>query len=63
MTTLEKLRAMETLWEALQANPEDVPSPGWHADVLRARAERARKGRNRFTDWTEAKRRIRARVR
>jgi hypothetical protein len=62
MTTIEKLRAMEALWEALQATPKDVPSPSWHADVLKARAERARKGRSRFTGWAEAKRRIQARV-
>ncbi|MEI6666573.1 MAG: addiction module protein [Acidobacteriota bacterium] len=62
MTTAEKLRTMEALWETLQATPGDVPAPAWHADVLRARSVRTRRGRSGFGDWAEAKRRIRARV-
>ena len=62
MSTTDKLRAMEALWEALQATPREVPSPAWHADVLKARAERSRQGRSRFGNWADAKRRIRANV-
>ena len=59
MTTADKLRAMEELWSDLQRTADDVPSPVWHADVLRAREGRVREGSSQFGDWTEAKRRIR----
>ena len=59
MTTVDKLRALEDIWNDLQRVPKDVPSPAWHADVLRARENRVREGTARFGDWTEAKGRIR----
>ena len=58
MTVAEKLRALEEIWNDLQKTAEEIPSPAWHADVLNARAERVREGSSRFSDWTEAKRRI-----
>lgn len=63
MTVADKLRALEEIWSDLQRTPEDVPSPAWHADVLRAREDRVREGTSHFGDWTEAKRRIRERTR
>ena len=59
MTTAEKLRAMEEIWTDLQRMPEEIPSPGWHADVLAAREGRVREGRSQFSDWGAAKSRIR----
>ena len=56
MSTSDKLRALEEIWEDLLRNPETVPSPSWHADVLAAREERIRKGGSQFKDWTEAMR-------
>lgn len=63
MTTLDKLRALEEIWNDLRRTPEEVPSPSWHADVLRARERRVREKRSQFGGWTEAKRRIRERTR
>jgi len=63
MTTLDKLRALEDIWCDLQRTPDEVPSPAWHADVLRAREERVRDGLSKFEDWNEAKRKIRAQAR
>ena len=63
MTTADKLRALEEIWTDLQHTPQDVPSPGWHADVLRAREDRVREGTSQFGDWPDAKRRIRERTR
>ena len=37
MTAAEKLPAMELLWDDLCSYPEDIPSPAWHAEVLRPR--------------------------
>jgi len=63
MTTEDKLRAIEHIWEDLLRTPEDIPSPAWHVDVLRAREDRARDGSAQLGDWTEAKRRIRRQLR
>ena len=62
MTISDKLRAMETIWDDLQGTPKGVPSPAWHADVLRARESRIRAGRSHFGDWGAAKSRIRKRT-
>lgn len=59
MTTAHKLRAIEEIWDDLVRNPEQIPSPTWHGDVLRARESRVREGKSHYGDWTQAKRRIR----
>jgi len=59
MTTAEKLRALEQIWEDLCRTPDEVPSPSWHADVLQDREKRAQEGSSRFVDWAEAKQKIR----
>jgi hypothetical protein len=59
MTTAEKLQAIEEIWAHLERTSEGLPSPGWHADVLAAREDRVREGRSQFSDWSEAKSRIR----
>ena len=35
MTTLEKLQAMEQLWESLEES--EVTPPAWHRDVVKQR--------------------------
>jgi len=62
MTTSDKLRALEKIWDDLSRTSENVPSPSWHADVLKARQKRLQNGSARFTEWNEAKRIIRNRV-
>lgn len=59
MTTIDKLRVLEEIWDDLRHATKEIPSPAWHADVLRARESRIRKGTSHFSDWTEAKSRIR----
>lgn len=59
MSRDEKLRAMEALWADLSKDVDGFESPAWHAQVLRE-AERAMKnGKAKFSDWDEAKKRIR----
>lgn len=62
MTIEEKLRALEEIWEDLRKNPESIPSPAWHGEVLAARKERLRTGQSKLIDWNEAKRSIRERA-
>ena len=59
MTIAEKLRAIEAIWADLARDVESIPSPAWHADVLNARAQRVKDGHSHFSDWEEAKSRIR----
>ena len=59
MTISDKLRALEEIWENLCRTPDSIPSPPWHADVLRAREKRVREGSSEFVDWADAKQEIR----
>ncbi len=59
MTTEDKLAAMEQLWEDLCRNPESVPSPAWHGDVLLEREKQVQEGRAKFSALDEVKDRIR----
>jgi hypothetical protein len=62
MTVSEKLQAMELIWDDLCRTPEQIPSPGWHEEILHAREERILQGDARFSDWPEAKEKIRSSV-
>ena len=62
MTVAEKLALMERLWADLSRQPEDVPSPQWHGDVLAQRMAAVRDGRTDFVSWDDAKRRLRERL-
>jgi hypothetical protein len=58
MTTEEKLRAMEMLWDDICRSAPDFSSPSWHEDVLRERERRIRDGKDKFVDWDQAKKDI-----
>jgi len=59
MTATDKLQAIEEIWTDLARESEDVPSPAWHGDVLRARERRIADGTARFLDITDAKQAVR----
>ena len=58
MSTAEKLRAMEALWDDLCRREQTVPVPQWHKDILDERERLVVEGKARFTDWEAAKKRI-----
>ena len=62
MSATDKLQAIEELWSDLARASEDVPSPSWHADVLRAREQRITDGTSRFLDIDDAKQAVRERL-
>jgi hypothetical protein len=62
MTTADELRALEEIWRDLQRLGDQIPSPAWHADVLRAREQRVAEGSASFVDWETAKGRIRGKA-
>lgn len=62
MTTAEKLRVMEKLWDDLVRSADSLESPAWHEDVLRERDQRVAEGKETFISWEEAKRQLRERL-
>lgn len=63
MTTQDKLGMIEEIWDDLAQTPQQIPSPVWHGEELKAREERLAKGLTRFSDWSDAKQRIREQIR
>jgi len=59
MSRQEKLMAMEALWADLSQDESKLISPAWHADVLQEAEAKVKSGQAKFSDWEEAKVRIR----
>ena len=59
MSRDEKLRAMEALWADLSQDEDAFESPAWHEQALREAEHAVKTGKARFSDWEEAKKRIR----
>ena len=59
MSVVDRLRAIEQLWDSVSKNDIDVPSPEWHGDVLNDRRRRAEAGEARFLTLQELKSRMR----
>ena len=34
MSISEKLQVIELVWDSIRRNPDDAPSPDWHAELL-----------------------------
>lgn len=58
MTVEEKLSLMEEIWADLSRNPDDIPVPQWHLDLLREREQLVQEGKAHYIDWETAKRQI-----
>ena len=54
MTLADKLEAMELLWADISRQPDRLPSPDWHKDVLDERRRLVADGRLKFLDWDTA---------
>ena len=50
MTTTDKIRAMESLWDDLCRHADAVVSPAWHKSILSQREKAITKGKDRFND-------------
>ena len=48
MTTPDKLRLMEELWQNLSINASEVASPEWHGEVLAERDRLIESGKETF---------------
>jgi hypothetical protein len=59
MTTPDKLRLMEALWQDLSADDSQVISPDWHGEVLTERDRLITSGEEKPLDWEIAKKQLR----
>jgi hypothetical protein len=60
MTITEKLVVMNQIWDDLMRNPDNIPSPEWHKEVLSARAERVKNGKANFKNYDSVKSELRS---
>jgi hypothetical protein len=58
MSTEEKIRTMETIWNDLCKKADSISSPSWHEEVLHSREEDIKKGDDDFVDWNKAQKNI-----
>ncbi len=59
MSRVEKLRAMEALWEDLSRDEQALESPAWHEDALKETEQRVASGAEKPIDWDAAKKELR----
>lgn len=59
LSTSEKIRTMEYLWDDLCRHADEVPSSAWHGEVLSQREQSVAEGKAVFRDWEAEKSRIR----
>lgn len=57
MTSLEKIRAMEKLWDALTRDSELPASPHWHGEELQRRASRIQENQVNYLSLDQLKER------
>ncbi|MFZ2958319.1 MAG: addiction module protein [Candidatus Ozemobacteraceae bacterium] len=48
MTTIERIQAMEMLWDALCHEEQEIESPAWHEKILKERNDRLKSGKTKF---------------
>ncbi len=48
MSRIERLQAMEALWESLTCDESEIESPEWHRDILEERKRKIETGKAEF---------------
>ena len=48
MSTIERIQAMEILWDALCHEETEIESPAWHEKILKERKDRLKSGKTKF---------------
>ena len=59
MSTIERLRAMEELWDGLCHEEQEIKSPAWHGKILEERKKKIESGEAEFISIDELKAGIR----
>ncbi len=55
MNTIERLQAMEILWDALLHEEVEIESPGWHQGIIEKRMAKIADGNAKFLSLQELK--------
>ncbi|QIF01375.1 addiction module protein [Roseimicrobium sp. ORNL1] len=58
MTTAEKMALIETIWEDIEKNSEELEMPAWHAEVLAGVEQRIASGEEEIRDWEDVKKEL-----
>ena len=58
MSRQEKLHLLETIWQQLSVDEEQIEVPQSHKKMLEERAAMAERGESGFLDWEQAKKQI-----
>lgn len=58
MSRQEKLHLLETIWQQLSVDEEQIEVPQSHKKMLEERAAMAERGEAGFLDWEQAKQQI-----
>ena len=55
MSMIERLQAMEALWDSLLDEESEIESPEWHQDILEERNKKIENGTAEFISLEELK--------
>ncbi len=55
MSVVERLQAMEELWDSLCHEEIEIESPEWHKDILESRRKKIKKGEAEFISLEDLK--------
>ena len=55
MSTIERLQAMEALWDSLMDEESEIESPQWHRDIIEERKKKIENGKAEFISLEELK--------
>ena len=55
MSTVERLQAMEALWDSMLYENEKIETPNWHEDILKERKRIISNGNAKFISLAELK--------
>jgi len=55
MSKIERLQAMETIWDSLIHENSEIESPEWHRDILAGRKRSIEEGKAEFLSIEEVK--------
>ncbi len=55
MSLLERLQAMEELWDSLCHEESEIESPEWHKDMLESRRKKINEGKAEFISLEDLK--------
>jgi len=55
MNTVERLQAMEALWDSLLHEEGEIESPAWHEEILNERKIKIAKGKAKYMSLADLK--------